>query len=290
MLFHKGKTVFCLLHDGKKPRIPCFFWSVQRKSLNLQDNMKHRLHETDIIQMKGYIHSTESFGSVDGPGIRFIIFLKGCAMRCQYCHNPDTWAKGCEADARESDELLDLAERYRTYWGAEGGITVSGGEALLQLDFLIDLFSKAKVRGINTCLDTSAQPFSRRQPFLGKFVELMKLTDTVLLDIKHIDDAKHRQLTGHGNANILDCARLLSELGTPVWIRHVLVPGVTDDEADLTRLNRFIGNLNNVERVEVLPYHTLGTFKWKELGMEYPLEGVQPPSAESIARARQILY
>ena len=176
------------------------------------------------------VHSIESFGSVDGPGIRFIIFLKGCRMRCRYCHNPDTWrlADGHD-EAMSVNELLDKAERYRAYWGEEGGITVSGGEALLQIDGLIALFEEAHRRGISTCLDTAAQPFSRTEPFFGKFVRLMKATDTVLLDLKHFDSERHKWLTGHDNDNILDCARCLSELGVPVWIRHVLVPGITDD-------------------------------------------------------------
>lgn len=234
------------------------------------------------------IHSTESFGSVDGPGIRFIIFLQGCPMRCAYCHNPDTWATDGGTE-RTVNDLLDQAERYRSYWGNEGGITVSGGEALLQIDSLIELFSEARRRGIHTCLDTSAAPFTRREPFFSKFERLMTLTDIVLLDIKHIDDAAHRRLTRHSNRHILDCARYLSDLRKPVWIRHVLVPGITDDEESLRALRAFIDTLSNVERVEVLPYHTLGTFKYERLGLPYPLAGVQPPTAESIARAQGIL-
>ena len=237
-----------------------------------------------------YVHSTESFGSVDGPGIRFIIFLKGCHMRCRYCHNPDTWRMaGAEEKATTVTELLDQAERYRAYWGDKGGITVSGGEALLQIDGLIALFEEAHRRGINTCLDTAAQPFTRREPFYGKFLRLMQSTDTVLLDLKHIDSEAHRQLTGHGNENILDCARCLSDLGVPVWIRHVLVPGVTDDEDQLHRLRAFIDTLNNVERVEVLPYHTLGVYKWEELGIPYTLKDVSTPSKEQVAHAEEIL-
>lgn len=209
-------------------------------------------------------------------------------MRCAYCHNPDTWS-AAGAERYSAEEILDRAERYRSYWGTKGGLTVSGGEALLQIDGLLELFEQAHERGINTCLDTSAQPFTRREPFFSKFVRLMQLTDTVLLDIKHIDDEAHRRLTGHTNANILDCARLLDELGTRVWIRHVLVPGVTDDDAQLTRLAAFIRTLHNVERVEVLPYHTMGAYKWKQLGIPYPLDGVQPPTPEQVAHAEQIL-
>ena len=236
----------------------------------------------------GYIHSTESFGSVDGPGIRFLIFLQGCPMRCRYCHNPDTWTKN-GGTAMTADELLDLAERYRSYWGNDGGITVSGGEALLQIDFLIDLFTKAHARGINTCLDTSAQPFTRNEPFFSKFQQLMKHTDLVLLDIKHIDNEEHRKLTGHYNYSILDCAKYLSEISVPVWIRHVIVPTITDGEAYLHELRAFIDTLQNVERVEVLPYHTLGTFKWQQLGIPYTFDGIRPPTAEQIRKAEEIL-
>jgi pyruvate formate lyase activating enzyme len=212
-------------------------------------------------------------------------------MRCRYCHNPDTWRMGESANQQmvSVDDLLDKAERYRDYWGPDGGITVSGGEALLQLDFLTELFAEAKRRGINTCLDTAAQPFSRKEPFFSKFVRLMQFTDTILLDIKHIDDEAHRQLTGHGNQGILDCALYLSEIGKPVWIRHVLVPTVTDDDGQLQRLNSFLRGLNNIERVEVLPYHTLGTFKWKQLGIPYTLEDVKSPTQERVANAERIL-
>jgi pyruvate formate lyase activating enzyme len=247
----------------------------------------------------GWVHSTESFGAVDGPGIRFLIFLQGCNMRCRYCHNPDTWrmaGKAGDGPASKGpwkqmsvDELLRKAERYRTYWRDTGGITVSGGEALLQIDFLTALFEEARRRRIGTVLDTAAQPFTRKQPFFGKFERLMDSTDLVLLDIKHIDDAKHRMLTGQTNENILDCARFLSDIGKPVWIRHVLVPGINDSEEDLSRTADFIRTLRNVEKVEVLPYHTLGVFKWEELGYRYTLKDVEPPTDECVAIAKRIL-
>ncbi len=237
---------------------------------------------------KGFVHSVESFGSVDGPGIRFLIFLQGCPMRCQFCHNPDSWKTGI-GEERTADELLDQAERFRAYWGDNGGITVSGGEALLQIDFLLELFEKAKQRGIGTCLDTSAQLFTRKSPFFEKFERLMELTDTVLLDIKHIDDEEHRKLTRHSNANILDCARYLSEIDKPVWIRHVLIPGITDKDEYLVKLRDFLSTLHNIERIEVLPYHTLGVYKYEKLGIGYPLKDVQPPAAERVANANDIL-
>ena len=237
---------------------------------------------------KGYIHSIESFGSVDGPGIRFLIFLQGCPMRCQFCHNPDSWAMSKQQEMT-ADELLDKAERFRSYWGDKGGITVSGGEALLQLDFLIELFTKAHGRGINTCLDTSAQPFRRQGEWFDKFETLMHVTDTILLDIKHIRDDEHRKLTRCSNQNILECARYLSDIQKPVWIRHVLVPGITDKDEYLHELADFLSTLQNIERIDVLPYHTLGIFKYEKLGIPYPLDGVEPPTKERIENAKNIL-
>ena len=238
--------------------------------------------------VKGYIHSTESFGSLDGPGIRFLIFVQGCAMRCKYCHNPDTWAVN-KGEEKTADELLDIAERYKSYWGDKGGITVSGGEPLLQIDFLTELFKKASLRGINTCLDTSGQPFSRSEPFFSRFNELMDYTDLLLFDIKHIDPAEHIKLTGQKNDNILDCLSYLSELNKPVWIRHVLVPGITDDDHYLRRTRAFIETLCNVEKIEVLPYHTMGKYKYEKLNLPYPLEVVEPPAEERIKNAEEIL-
>lgn len=238
--------------------------------------------------MQGLVHSTESFGSADGPGVRFLVFLKGCPLRCRYCHNPDTWA-GNGGELTKADALLDQAERFRSYWGADGGITVSGGEALLQIDFLVDLFTKAHARGINTCLDTSLSPFTRDPAWLAKFDALIDVCDLMLADIKHIDDAEHVKLTGRTNENILDALSYLSEKGEPVWIRHVLVPGITDDDAYLRRTRAFIETLGNVQRIEVLPYHTLGTFKWEELGIPYTLKDTDPPSPERVEAATRIL-
>ena len=237
---------------------------------------------------KGYIHSLESFGSVDGPGVRYLIFTPGCAMRCQFCHNPDTWNMK-SGTLYTADELIDKAWKYRTYWGSKGGITVSGGEPLLQIDFLLELFQKAKERGINTTLDTCGNPFTREEPFFSKFQELMKGTDLVMLDIKHIDPEGHLELTGQPNDNILAMARELSDMGKPVWIRHVLVPERNDKDEYLHRLADFIHTLNNVERVEVHPYHTLGVFKWEKLGIPYPLEGIRPPEKERVENAERIL-
>ena len=218
-------------------------------------------------EIKGKIHSVESFGSVDGPGVRYIVFLQGCHMRCKYCHNPETWAMegGEELTAKE---VFDKAYRYRNYWKKNGGITVSGGEALLQIDFVIALFKLAKEKGVHTTLDTSGNPFTREEPFFSKFNELMKVTDLFMLDIKQIDDEKHKKLTGWTNSNILDLAQYLSDNGKAMWIRHVLVPGITT----------------------ILPYHTLGVFKWENLGIPYELGDVMPPTKEEIAHAEEILH
>ena len=236
------------------------------------------------------IHSTESCGTVDGPGVRFIIFLKGCNMRCKYCHNPDTWANSKETMEMTPQEALEKALKYKTYWGNEGGITISGGEPLLQIDFLIELFKLAKKEGVNTCIDTSGANFTREEPFFSKFNELMKYTDLLLLDIKHIDSQKHKELTGKPNDNILDMAKYLSDINKSVWIRHVLVPGISDVDEYLIELDKFISSLNNVKKVEVLPYHTLGTFKWEELNIPYQLEGVNPPSQERVDNANKLLH
>ena len=238
--------------------------------------------------MKGFVHSIEIFGSVDGPGIRFLIFLQGCPMRCQFCHNPDSWKTGV-GEEWTADDLLDKAERFKSYWGDTGGITVSGGEALMQIDFLIELFEKAHQRGINTCLDTSAQPFRKEGAFFDKFERLMTVTDTVLLDIKHINDEEHRKLTLHSNKNILDCARYLSEIRKPVWIRHVLIPGITDKDEYLEELRDFLSTLSNIERIDVLPYHTMGIYKYEKLGIPYPLSEVEPPTSDRVAHANSIL-
>lgn len=237
--------------------------------------------------VKCALHSVETFGSVDGPGVRFVIFLKGCQMRCQYCHNPDTWQKG-EGDTT-SEELLKKALRYRSYWGKDGGITVSGGEPLLQIDFLMDLFTRAKKSGIHTVIDTCGNPFTREEPFFSKFQELMKVTDLLLVDIKHIEEKAHLALTGQQNANILDMIRYLDEIQKPIWIRHVLVPGINDEEEALQKLSKFLRSLRNVMRVEILPYHTLGIYKWKELGIPYALQDTPQPSKEQVDKAREIL-
>lgn len=238
--------------------------------------------------MKGYIHQLESFGSVDGPGVRFIIFFAGCPLRCKYCHNPDTWdmMKGKQYTA---DELLDEAITCREYWGTKGGITVSGGEPLAQIDFLLELFIKAKERGINTCIDTAGGPFTREGEWFEKFKRLMNVTDVLLMDIKHINEEEHIKLTGHTGKNIIEMFRYLDEINKPVWIRHVLVPGITDNDEYLIQTRDFIRTLGNVQRVEVLPYHGLGAMKYKDLGIDYVLKDTNSPTAERVQNAREIL-
>ena len=239
--------------------------------------------------MIGHIHSTESFGAADGPGVRFIVFMQGCHMRCRYCHNPDTW-KMDGGDEVTADEILKRALRFKPYWGKDGGITISGGEPLLQIDFVIELFNKAKELGINTCIDTAGNPFTKEEPFFSKFEELMKYTDLLLLDLKEINPARHKDLTGFDNSNIIEMAKYLSEINKPVWIRHVLVPEHSDFDEDLDALGDFIDTLSNVDRVEILPYHTLGKFKWENLGIPYSLESISPPSAERIENAKQRIH
>ena len=238
--------------------------------------------------MLGAIHSIETFGSVDGPGVRFVIFTQGCAMRCQFCHNADTWE--IKQPQQEASELLRKALRYKSYWKGNGGITVSGGEPLLQIDFLIELFTLAKKEGVHTTLDTCGQPFTRQEPFFSKLEELMKVTDLVLLDIKQIDDEKHKVLTKHSNQNILDFARYLSDIKKPIWVRHVTVPSINDSDEELERLDAFLQTLSNIQRVDVLPYHTLGKYKWEQLGLEYPLEGINPPSKEQVEHVKEMLH
>ena len=239
--------------------------------------------------MTGRIHSYESFGTVDGPGIRFVVFFQGCPMRCKYCHNPDTWnaSGGREVTA---EEVLKEALKYKSYFGTKGGVTATGGEPMLQLPFLTELFSLLKAKGIHTCLDTSAATFPADPAAdRGAFDALLKVTDLVLLDIKHIDEDAHRALTGMTGAHARAFAKYLSEQGKPMWIRHVLVPGITDDDGALHRLRAFLDTLKTVEKVEVLPYHTLGVSKYAALGIEYPLKGVRPPERERIRNARSIL-
>ncbi len=238
--------------------------------------------------MTGKIHSFESFGTVDGPGIRFITFMQGCPMRCQYCHNPDTWLAGGQEYTAE--EVVSRVLRYRNYFGELGGATVSGGEPLLQIEFVTEVFRLLKEQGVHTCVDTSGITFRANDPeCVKKHETLLQYTDLVLLDIKHIDENAHKTLTKQSNENTLAFARFLSEQGKKMWIRHVLVPTLTDDDEALKRLKEFIDTLKTVEKVEVLPYHTMGEVKYEKLGYDYPLKGVAPPTKERVENAKRIL-
>ncbi len=238
--------------------------------------------------MEGFIHSTESFGTVDGPGVRFVIFFQGCPMRCKYCHNPDTW-KLNTGEKRSVASLLQEYERNKAFYRG-GGITVTGGEALMQLDFLLELFTEAKKKGIHTCLDTSGITYREgASGYNDKLDRLMQVTDLVMLDIKHIDPEAHRELTAQDNAGILAFARYLDKQQVPVWIRHVVVPGITDDPGALARLGAFLGTLGNVKALDVLPYHVLGVSKYQELGIPYPLDGVPAATKEQAKQARAII-
>lgn len=238
--------------------------------------------------MIGRIHSFESFGTVDGPGIRFIVFMQGCPLRCLYCHNPDTWTAG--GTEYTVDEVIQRALKYKNYFGDKGGITVSGGEPLVQIDFVTELFTQLKNKGIHTCVDTSGFTFRPLDAAsVEKHEKLLQVTDLVLLDIKHIDDAACKTLTAQSNENTLAFAKFLSERGKKMWIRQVIVPGYTDGEETLEKTRAFIDSLATVEKVEVLPYHTLGESKYKNLGIEYPLAGLETPTKEKIANAKRIL-
>ena len=233
----------------------------------------------------GRIHSTESFGTVDGPGVRFVIFFQGCPMRCSYCHNPDTW-NFTEGNETTAAELLDVYNSYKEFLSS-GGITATGGEPLAQPEFLAELFSLAKSKGIHTCLDTSGCCYIPENH--DSIDEVLKYTDLMMLDIKHIDSNAHKRLTGVGNENILSFAHHLSELGIPVWIRHVVVPNITDGREELFRLGEFISGLKTLKALDVLPYHDMAKNKYKELGMEYPLRDTPPLSKAEAVKAREII-
>lgn len=238
--------------------------------------------------MLGRIHSMESFGTVDGPGVRLVIFLQGCPMRCLYCHNPDTWNMdgGTQMSA---DDILSQYEKNHTFY-EKGGITVTGGEPLMQLPFVIELFQAAKARSIHTCLDTSGITFRPERPeLLKQFDRLIAVTDLVLLDIKNIDPQAHVRLTGQKLDPVLAFARYLDDKSVPVWLRHVIVPGITYKADLLYQLGHFIATLHNIQSIDVLPYHDMGKAKYKKLGISYPLEKVTPLGQEEALAARQII-
>lgn len=230
------------------------------------------------------VHSIETFGTVDGPGIRFVVFLQGCPLKCMYCHNRDTW----EINAGNITNISDLVDEIKRYFpyikSSNGGVTVSGGEPLLQAKMVTELFKELKKYNVHTALDTAGSLHIN-----DDIKELLNFTDLVLLDIKHIVDEKAKVLTGMSNKNNLTFAKYLSDNNIPVWIRQVIVPGYTDDEKDLLLLKDFLSTLTNVKKIELLPYHDLGKFKWKEMNLVYPLEGVRTATNDDINRVKKIL-
>lgn len=241
--------------------------------------------EKKDIDLKYYakVHSIESFGTVDGPGIRFVLFLQGCHLQCKYCHNRDTWDMN-GGEYKSLDDIFEKILKYKNYIYPNGGVTVTGGEPLLQIKFLIKLFEKLKKENIHTCIDTSGMV--TLTPDIKK---LLSLTDLVLLDIKHINSDKCKNLVGFGNEKELAFARYLSDNNIHMWIRQVLVPGYTDDEQDLLQLKDFIDSLNTVDKIEVLPYHDMGRYKWEKLGLKYQLDGVRVANDDDVIRAKKLL-
>ena len=237
---------------------------------------------------KGFIHSIETCGTVDGPGLRYVIFLQGCPMRCQYCHNPDTWEPG-KGDQMTVDEVLKSFYNNTAFY-RNGGVTVTGGEPMMQMDFLIELFTKLRADGVHTCLDSSGIMFRpENQDFMEKMEKLAAVTNLVMLDIKHIDDEKHKVLTSHSNKNILAFAKYLDEKNIPIWIRHVIVPGITLYRDYLERLGEFMSTLNNVKALDVLPYHSMGKVKYENLKMDYPLKDTREATKDEAVAAKNII-
>ena len=241
----------------------------------------------DKEEIKGKVNSLESFGLVDGPGVRFVVFMQGCAFRCKYCHNPETWGRG--GSDWTAHQLFDKVYRFKSYWRNNGGVTVSGGEPLLQMDFLIEFFTLLKAKGVHSVIDTAGQPFSKESEWLSRFEKLMSLTDLVILDLKEWDREKHKALTGMYNDNVKELAVWLSDNGKDMWIRHVLVPGLTDSENDLRAMGEFIAGLKTVRKTEVLPYHAFGVPKWEKLGLEYELADAVSPDEKQISCAEFLL-
>ncbi len=237
--------------------------------------------------MKGFIHSIETCGTVDGPGLRFVVFTQGCPMRCQYCHNPDTWTPNT-GNQMSIDEILDEFNRKKNFY-KKGGITVTGGEPMMQIDFVTELFERCRSEGIHTCLDTSGIMFHESEEYLKKVDRLLNVTNLVMLDIKHIDPIEHKKLTMQPNDNILKFAEYVDDHNVDLWIRHVVVPGITQNDTYLYQLGEFIGKLKNVKALDVLPYHTMGVVKYENLGIDYPLKGVRPLEKAEAIEARGVI-
>ncbi|SHJ70097.1 pyruvate formate lyase activating enzyme [Anaerobranca californiensis DSM 14826] len=234
--------------------------------------------------IKGRIHSIETMGLVDGPGIRTVVFLQGCQLRCRYCHNPDTWRlKG--GKEMTVDELVKIVKRYKIYYKNKGGVTLSGGEPLLQPQFVLEFFKRCKEEGIHTTLDTAGHGCGDKK----LFKEILQYTDLVLLDIKALDEKGYFKLTGGSQKEALEFLDIVQEVGTPMWIRHVVVPGINDNEENIVKLAEFVNNLSNVEKCELLPYHVHGIKKYKELNIKYTLEGIKAMDEERFIYLNNIL-
>ena len=240
-------------------------------------------------ELKGYIHSLESFGTVDGPGVRFVVFLAGCPMRCLYCHNPDTRGMEDASLILTADEVLEKMTRNLPFYKS-GGITLTGGEPLMQGEFVLELFRKCKERGIHTCLDTSGVSYDADGGRDSFFRRLVAVTDIFMLDIKHMDPIRHRELTGFDNGNILALAKFLDACGARIRIRHVIVPTFTDGEEELISLGKFLKDFKNLEGIEALPYHDMGRVKYEKMGIPYPLGSLPTLTAEDAEKARKIIY
>lgn len=241
--------------------------------------------------MVGYVHSTDSAGTVDGPGLRYVVFMQGCPLRCKYCHNPDTWPLGNADNStiKTADEILDDFNKYKNFLRS-GGITVTGGEPLMQIDFVIELFNKAKAKGIHTCLDTSGITFNKdNEDIVKKFDTLLEVTDLFMLDIKHIDNAEHIELTKQPNDNVLNFLEYLNSKNKDTWIRHVVVPGITLNDKYLYELGLFLGRFTNIRAIDVLPYHDMAITKYEASKIPYPLKDTPVPSAEEMKHAKQLI-
>jgi pyruvate formate lyase activating enzyme len=231
--------------------------------------------------MKGYIHSFETFGTKDGPGIRFVLFMQGCPLRCLYCHNPDTWNMNNNKYELTPDEAFLEITKVKSFI-KNGGVTLSGGEPLLQSDFVQELFHLCKKEGLHTAIDTSGYILN------DKVKKVLDLTDLVLLDVKHINPGKYKELTAKPLEPTLKFIDYLSEINKPAWVRYVLVPSFTDNEADLHEWAQYISKFRNIEKIEILPFHQMGLHKWEQIGENYKLKDIKPASPESVKKAEDV--
>ena len=233
--------------------------------------------------VKGSIDSVETMGLVDGPGIRYVVFLQGCKLRCFFCHNPETW-KMEEKNTTTAEELIDKIKRYKNYFGKEGGVTFSGGDPLCQPEFLLECLKQCKQEGIHTCLDTSGVGCNKEI-----YPEILSYTDLVILDIKAVTPEAYKKMTGYPMKDFLEFLELCQKLEKKLWLRQVIVPGINDTEEYILELKKYIKNIKNVERVELLPYHLYGVEKYKKLGIPYRLDGVPAMKKEDLDKLNQIL-